>query len=102
MVRNDGSDNQNSNRDNTPHLVLEADFGTTANSTLIGGQYRASGSDVWAGFSDPDGGDSDEKDFLVRVSVPDVAPRRRASASTMTGRAVRREPPTTPGGSSPC
>jgi PEP-CTERM motif len=69
MVCNSGTDNANSDPDNTPHVFLAVDNGTTANGTQIGAPFALQGSHAWAGFSDRGGADSDEQDFVVRMSV---------------------------------
>jgi hypothetical protein len=69
---NDGLDNENSNPDNTPHFFLGVDNGTTSNGTRIPGISSTEGRFAWASLSDQGGQDSDEQDFVMRVSVSSV------------------------------
>ena len=71
-VLNDGLDNQNSTPDNTPHFFLGVDNGTNSDGTRISGISSTEGRFAWASLSDQGGQDSDEQDFVMRVSVSSV------------------------------
>ncbi len=68
-VLNDGLDNQNSTPDETPHFFLGVDNGTDSDDRRIPGISSTEGRFAWASLSDQGGQDSDEQDFVVRVSV---------------------------------
>ena len=71
-VLNDGLDNENSNPDETPHFFLGVDNGTNSDGRRISGISSTEGRFAWASLSDQGGQDSDEQDFVMRVSVSSV------------------------------
>jgi hypothetical protein len=64
--------NENTTPDNTPHFFLGVDNGTNGMGERTPGISLTEGRFAWASLSDQGGLDSDEQDFVVRVSVSSV------------------------------